>query len=205
MGPILKLYLIIRRRKINNDDFYKLNIYYNSLPAFKNIKIVFSAYFFSPLTLGANSQFKNKIYVSSEWAVLLLENDNEEIKNAFLFTLGHELTHKDKSFPTNKYRKKDLKFINWVNEVYCDFGAAKKIGNNSKDNLKRAIKFKIKMKPHNEESKTHPSWNKRLEYAEIGVFGKILIKQIYTDSKCNNDDLLNEVIEFYKNRTITLK
>lgn len=127
MGPILKLYLIIRRRKINNDDFYKLNIYYNSLPAFKNIKIIFSAYFFSPLTLGANSQFKNKIYVSSEWAVLLLKNDNEEIKNAFLFTLGHELTHKDKSFPTNKYRKKDLKFINWVNEVYCDFGAAKKL------------------------------------------------------------------------------
>lgn len=61
------------------------------------------------------------------------------------------------------------------------------------------------MKPYNKESKTHPSWNKRLEYAEIGVFNKELINQIYADSKCNNDDLLNEVIEFYKNRLIELK
>lgn len=205
MGPFLKLYLVIRTRKINSSDFKILNDTYNQLPELKNVKLIFSAFFFPPLTLGANSQFKNKIYISAEWAALLLTNNSVEIKNAFKITIGHELTHKDPTFTTSKYRGKKLKFINWVNEVYCDFGAASKMVNKDKNNLEKAIKFKIKNKPNNKETKTHPSWKQRLIYAQTGKFDEHLIRQIYEDSGCKNDTLLNEVIDFYKDKYIFLK
>ena len=99
----------------------------------------------------------------------------------------------------------NFRFLSWVQEIYCDFYAAKIIADSKRKSLIDSINYKMKDKDGTIQGISHPSWNNRLKYATNYNFDKKLIKQIYTDSGCKNETLLNKAIEFYKNKTITLK
>ena len=95
--------------------------------------------------------------------------------------------------------------MSWVQEVYCDFYGADLMADGIKENLIKSIIYKSKDKDCNKYDISHPSWNKRLEYAQTGKFNEHLIRQIYEDSGCENNILLNKVIEFYKDKYIILE
>ena len=181
----------------------------------KKYEIIFTLWKdgFSSL-LNAKAVPPNYILVSPEWATKLLLYNDEATQNAFLITLGHEITHNEGDFPDINYRKGDKRFINWVNEVHADFGAAEKMVNSDRQKLKDSMQYKMdaKKKPrckflnnfikkvlnllHSDEY-THPTWETRLEYAKTGAFNKALIEAIAKQTGCTNNKLINDISKFY--------
>lgn len=92
--------------------------------------------------LFANAGYgKMPIRVSFEWASRLLYEGNRTIvENAFLVTLGHELTHKKYDmFPLCYIKNK--KFIAWINEVHADFGAAELMLQGDREKLIQSMEY----------------------------------------------------------------
>lgn len=98
--------------------------------------------------------------------------------------------------------KEDRKFVNWVTEVHHDFAAAQKMADSSKEKLLASIDFKIKLKPDNIDSSTHPSWKRRGVYAETGAFNRKLINDIAVDTDCTNIALIKNIVIFYEDITL---
>ncbi len=97
--------------------------------------------------LSASAHQPNYIIASPEWASRLFLFDSEATRNAFSITLGHETTHTEGDFFNKKdFMAKNKKFINWVNEVHADFGAAQKMVNSNKEKLLESIDYKINTK-----------------------------------------------------------
>ena len=102
------------------DSYKKLNILHDN-------KLIFSyLYDNGSDNINANSLIYKIIFVNAEWAARLVLINDEKTKNAFLFTIGHELTHKEKDFFCMTSSKVDFKFILWINEVHATFCAAPK-------------------------------------------------------------------------------
>lgn len=91
----------------------------------------------------------------------------------------------------------DRKFINWVNEVHADFGAAKEMVNGSRDLLIKSTEYKLALKPYNKDSYSHPSWTRRLEYATNYNFDELLIRKIANDTSFENELLLKKVLKHF--------
>lgn len=149
------------------------------------------------------------IVVYPEWAVqIILHGDDENVRNAFRFTLGHELTHKERRCPTLPIRCKLFEFIGQVNELYADFGAAQKVAGGSREALLKSIDYKkenkSKLKTQDTQDRLHPSWQKRRDYAEHFDFDENLIHKIAKDNKCSGKRIETTVINFYKGYDIKL-
>lgn len=96
----------------------EISDYYNSLPQMEKYKLSFCYRLgkLHEISASAGLGLSKNIWVNNEWASLLMQ-DNKEIHNAFLLTLGHELAHKDGDFKA-KGNKIDRKFIHWITEVH---------------------------------------------------------------------------------------
>lgn len=170
-------------------------------------KIIFSLWKDGFTTLlNAKAVPPNYIIVSPEWATRLLLYDNEATRNAFLITLGHEMTHNENDFPTTGFHGKNKRFIDWVNEVHADFAAAEKMVECDRQKLLESIIYKRSFKKKwDKDDSSHPSWNKREIYAQKYDFNDVLIGQIQEDTECTNHKLVQKVKDFYKDKHIILK
>lgn len=148
--------------------------------------------------LNAKAIDPNYILVSPEWATRLILFDNADTHNAFLITLGHEMTHNEGDFPETHTHFNDKKFIKWVNEVHADFGAAHKMTSSSRQKLLDSIEYKLSLKKQDNDSTTHPSWERRKGYVENYDFDNKLIKKIALDTDCTNSTLINDICNHYK-------
>ena len=163
--------------------------------------------------LSASAHQPNYIIASPEWASRLFLFDCEATRNAFSITLGHETTHTEGDFSTKGFHGKNKKFINWVNEVHADFGAAQKMVSSNKEKLLNSIDYKIAAKEEKKnillkllektvlvfiKETSHPSWQQRRIYAETGVFDKALIENLAIDTGCTDKDLVNDVVNYYQ-------
>lgn len=156
-------------------------------------------------TLNANAGYfsSSSIIATPEWALQLVTSEKKDkARNAFLITLGHEMTHKDKElvwFPHISY----MKFFSWINEIHADFGGTQKLANSKRAALLQAIDFKREFKRVNNmkdiEDYTHPSWKRRRFYAENFNFDKKLIMQIAKDTGFKNKDIIRDVMCFFDN------
>lgn len=192
----------------------RLNNYRKSINSNGYI-IVFSC-FQSALNgiLNADSIIPKIITISPRWAVQLILFDSSETRNAFLITIGHELTHKDGDFSMLSKEGPDRIFISWVNEVHADFGAAEKMVNGCKQKLLDSINYKSEINESiinssklnkNEKNRklgSHPSWSQRKKYVERGTFDDELIKEIAKTTGCYNTELIKKVREYYKSPII---
>lgn len=165
--------------------------------------------------LSASAHLPYYIIASPEWAARLFLFDSEATRNAFTITIGHEITHIDGDFPNTKLTRNDKKFVNWVNEVHADFGAAEKMVEYNRQKLIGSMQYKMdaKKKPkckllnnfikkvlnllHSDEY-THPTWETRLEYATNYNFDKELINEIAKNTDCTNENLIKKVCEYYE-------
>lgn len=157
--------------------------------------------------LNAKMFMKKVILVNSAWAAQIILYDNEKTHNAFLITIGHELMHKYDCKITG-LDNIEKKFINWVTEVYCDFGGAKLMVESDRKKLVDSATYKKEQKKE-AKKKTfrpirdidtfdHPSWEHRAEYAQNYDFDETLIRKIAEDTGCTNEKLIQSVCVYYK-------
>lgn len=165
--------------------------------------------------LSASAHLPNYIIASPEWAARLFLFDSEATRNAFTITIGHEITHIEGDFSNTKITRNDKEFVNWVNEVHADFGAAEKMVECDRQKLRDSMQYKMNAKKepkckllnklikkvlnllHSDEY-THPAWKTRLEYATSYNFDEKLIKKIAAETGCMNQTLIDKVIDYYK-------
>lgn len=177
---------------------------YEKIPQLCENKLIFFHDFLAS-SFNANASFPKIVIVNSIWAKELINNmDSTKTVNAFMITIGHEIGHKKKHI-NRLFHLCNLKFLSWIQEVYCDFYSAMVMENSNRQKLLDAIEYKMKHKNIKGEDSSHPSWKWRLEYSASYNFDAELIRKIYKDSECENQELLDKVIEFYKGRHIILK
>ena len=161
-------------------------------------RLVYSwAYDSGSKVINATALLHKIILVNAEWAARLALIEDQDTKDAFMITIGHELTHKEKDFFSFRYIL-SYKFISWVNEVHADFGAAEKMADSSRNKLILSMKYKLSLKQTDNDSPTHPSWEKRLDYVSNYDFDETLIRKIAEDTGCQNEILINKIISYYK-------
>lgn len=215
---LIKAHIIHRSKKLNksipNDISTKIDEYENMFAPGNSIKFSFIKDGFFVI-LNGRAIGSNGILLTPEWAARLLLYDNDITQNAFLITLGHEITHTEGDFSSKKLKENDKKFVNWVNEIHADFGAAKKMVKCDRQKLMASIQYKMDAKKeprckllnkyikkalnlmHSDEY-THPTWETRLEYASNYDFDENLIKRIASETGCTNDALIKEICAYYK-------
>lgn len=220
-GFLIKRYVIKRSKKLNKSIPADIN---RKIYEFENmfapdiwIRVSYMKDGFTSL-LNGKAVNPNGVLLTPEWAArLLLFNDDDTI-NAFLVTVGHEMTHNEGDFSTRGFYSENKKFINWVNEVHADFGAAQRMVNSNKTKLLESIDYKINLKKPKKNillillekfvllfinESTHPSWKQRRAYAETGAFNRKLIDTIATDTGCTNIGLIEDIANFYKDIVLT--
>ena len=141
------------------------------------------------------------IVATPGYAVLLLFDESGIYNEAFLMSLGHEITHKENDINPWRYCGNNQKFVAHVNEVHADFGAVSKLGNGDSTRQIRAMalkrKDKIKRKKKDVSNQEPPSWKKRMEYIQNKVFDETLIRRIAADVDCTNEKLIQKVINHF--------
>jgi len=85
--------------KIPEDYKEKLLVYRDYLNPYGCVLRFSFLPFLTTKRLNANAFFHKKVVASVRWAVDLSLFINTDIHNAFIITLGHELTHKEKRLP----------------------------------------------------------------------------------------------------------
>ena len=163
------------------------------------VKFVFDSYNGNILNACAGFFQSSPIRVYQEWAAyLILRGDNADVKNAFLCTIGHELTHQEGKDISPFRHFLNIRFIAWVNEIHADFGAEDKMLEQSRSCLIAAMKFKQSQKKKDRDSCTHPSWKRRIHYAEsFEIFDEKLIRQIAKDTRCKDKKIIQKVVNYY--------
>ena len=196
----LKLYIQKRAQELNlpfPNNWKEILYEYKKIENVINKHIIFTDYGYTPKTLNAGSMIPHVINLTKEWAAYIVLYNNEKTKNAFLITLGHELTHKDNEFSTLGCFGVNKKFINWANEIHADFGGTQKLFNSDRNTLVNSCEYKIKYRKKDVDFPSHPSWARRKYYAKNFDFNRMLIQQIAEDVGCNNKKLIDKVCDFY--------
>lgn len=158
----------------------------------------------NPNNLNASAGFGNmSIIATPEFAYQLITHYSNKLNNKFLITLGHEFTHKDGkdifSFnPIYIFINNGFKFVNWVNEVHADYGAAKKMIDYNRYKLIESFEYKLKHKKEDVEDCSHPSNHRRLEYAINYNFDENLIRKIAEDTGMTNQKLLTYTMNHFE-------
>ena len=202
-----KLYLRFRARKLkikwNSNYLSNLHQYNNMIKAY-GCRLDFHwrrCSSFKELNCNAGFGKHTTVVASLGWAEKLVFSNSEEVRNAFLMSLGHELTHKenDANILSGLFVKNGIKFIAYANEVHADFGAVMKFGEGNKEKQLKAMKYKQSCKRNpNASDFFHPSWNERYAYINTGMFDENLIRRIAKNVDCTNEHLIEKVINHFE-------
>lgn len=186
----------LKKFKITGKELSRRVHRFDDLKQLNGVKIRF-CYMLSRKIPEASYFFGN-IICSPGWAVRLVFNCNERTENAFLMTLGHEVSHRIEYKSKLPLRPRDRKFVDWVNEVHCDFSGAKLMIHSNRRKFIDSVQYKSSIKRNNKDTNSHPSWKRRLEYATEYNFDKKLIERIARDTKCTNRRLIHNICGFFE-------
>ena len=143
----------------------------------------------------------NQICLNSEWAFLLISEKTNLVKRSFLASIGHELTHTKVDYVCRKSCITCRKFVNWVNEIHADFGAAEYALSSKRYLLLESFNFKrvLKLKACKKDraSFSHPSWEYRILCISQYNFDHFLIRKIANDCKCCDNNLIEDITNYY--------
>jgi hypothetical protein len=138
------------------------------------------------------------IAVNAEWAARLVLFNSQEVKDAFRYTIGHEMTHQAGDYTYLEAFTADKRFVNWVSEVHADYGGAERAFDGDLNKAISAIEYKARGLKQDKDYQGHPSWKRRQEYLKVGSFDEKLIRQIAIDAGCKKQILIENVINYYK-------
>ena len=80
----------------------------------------------------------------------MLNQDNPYMHDAFALTVCHEITHQEKDYYYFDLLSVDGKFVNWVDEVYADFGGVQKGLEADRSRAAFAMEYKLSCKRKSE-------------------------------------------------------
>lgn len=147
---------------------------------------------------NASATIPGLILINAEWASrIVLDQDNPHMHDAFALTICHEITHQEKDFYYFNFFSADGKFVNWVDEVHADFGGVKKGLDGDRLRAFQAMKYKLSCKKKDRDTRSHPSWNRRIGYIVDYDFNDELIDKIAYECGCNNNKLIMAVKKFF--------
>lgn len=200
IGIFVKRYIKHNLNKSNQlvpDDIEAILINAINLDFCKNQNIKYSYFFPDKNTIDACISMTKCIRISAMWALHIVKNGHDEcVMNAFHFSLGHEIAH------INDYDFYALDFLNrsvisWINEVHADFKACQLVAHGKREKLVQAIEYKKILKSNDKDCKYHPSWERRLIYAQQENFNNELIEKIAADAGCTNQRLIKKISNYY--------
>lgn len=148
---------------------------------------------------NASATIPGLILINAEWASrIVLDQDNPHMHDAFVLTICHEMTHQERDFYYFDLFSTDGKFVYWVDEVHADFGGIIKGLEGSRVRAKNAMNYKLSCKrSFDKDKRSHPSWNRRMEYVSNYDFDEKLIEQIASDCGCNNTKLISAIKNYF--------
>lgn len=148
---------------------------------------------------NASATIPGFILINAEWASrIIFDQDNPHMHDAFALTVCHEMTHQEKDFYYFDLFSVDGKFVNWVDEVHADFGGVLKGLDGDRTKASLAMKYKLSCKTKKDrDTRSHPSWNKRIEYIANYDFNADLIDKIAYECGCKNNKLIMAVKNFF--------
>lgn len=148
---------------------------------------------------NASATIPGLILINAEWASrIVLNQDNPHMHDAFALTVCHEMAHQEKDFYYFDLFSADGKFVNWVDEVRADFDGVKKGLEGDRSRASFAMKYKLSCKKKNDrDTRSHPSWNKRINYIANYDFNDDLIDKIAYECGCKNNKLIIAVKNFF--------
>lgn len=198
LSPFVKLYVYnaLRRKKIK--ELYNENLLNREIALFSSWpgKIRY-AWFWSAGTHvpNASATIPGIILVNAEWAVkIILENDNPIMHDAFSMTINHEITHHENDYSFFDLFTPDGQFVNWINEVHADYGGILKAFDGLSEQALSAMQYKLACKKRpDKDTRSHPSWKRRMDYIVKYDFNEKLIEQIAIDCGCTNEKLINAI------------
>ena len=103
----------------------------------------------------------------------------EQILDFFVFTLGHEMTHKEGQYKPLFAVGRKRKFAGWVREVHADFGSLHKTGL-TLERAERCIRNRVRGGKDVSRG-LHPSWEYRISMMKMECFDDALINRIAED------------------------
>ncbi len=203
ISPFVKAYIYIdawkNRKKVNRID----EILNNELNYFSywSGKIRYAWFWSAGVHVpNASATIPGLILINAGWASrIVLNQDNPHMHDAFALTVCHEITHQERDFYYFDLFSADGKFVNWVDEVHADFGGARRGLDSDRNKVVFAMKYKLSCKTQKDkDTRSHPSWIKRIDYITNYNFNSELIDKIASDCGCNNDKLVSEVKNFFE-------
>lgn len=202
VSPFVKAYVYIDARKCKRKIAGISNILTRELRPFDYWKGKIRYFWFWSAGVrvpNASATIPGLILINAEWASkIVLNQDNSHMHDAFALTIGHEITHQEKDFYYFDLFSADGKFVNWIDEVHADFGGVQKGLDSDRSRALFAMKYKLSCKKKNDkDTRSHPSWNKRMDYIVNNDFNEVLINRIALDCGCNNDKLISAVKRYF--------
>lgn len=142
--------------------------------------------------LNANATFKGVILINVQYWYCIVTENSPLIKNMFIETIGHELTHKEYELPRVFVRgRNNRKFCNWINEVYADFCGSKLLKEHGGTFEDVVDVFTEKLNRSGIETDSiHPDWKTRKRYIQTRSFDHSLIMKIAEETNCTNSSLI---------------
>jgi len=193
---------IWRRSKLYKKQYCHVGITLKNAKQYdflKNVKVVFTWLLDGASCIpNAMSLFPGLIAVNAEWAARLVLIGDDEVKRAFRFTMGHEMTHQSGDYMFLEAFTRDRKFVNWVNEVHADYGGAMLAFDGNINDALSAVRYKAKDFLKDKDYQTHPSWKRREDYLKVGAFDIDLIKGIANEVRCSNNALIDKVCKHFE-------
>ena len=127
LSPFVNLYIKIRAKKEHiqlPDDYRQILSRVKGKYSDAGCRLVYAWFWDAGDAMpNASATIPGFILINSVWAYLLIaENDNEVVMDAFDMTICHELTHLDNDYLYIEPFTKESRFVYWVNEVHADFG-----------------------------------------------------------------------------------
>lgn len=205
------VYMSTKQKKMKVKD--KINLLNKELEQFdqSSIKLRYDFIFMLGTTLNATAILPKTIIINSAWIKkIIFDYDNPIMHDAFLMTINHEMTHKEKNHHSLLFKfkricyslynlKNDRKFFNWVDEVHADFGGINKAFDGNRNKAISIMEYKLISKKTDEDTKSHPSWKKRITYVSNYDFNEKLIDKIANDCNCMNEKLISLMKNYYGN------
>ena len=123
------------------------------------------------------------------------DEGTDRLLDFFVFTLGHEMTHKEGQYRPLFAVGRKRKFAGWVREVHADLGSLRKTGF-TPERVESCIRGRAREGPDLSRG-LHPSWEYRIAMMKRKNFDAALIDQIARDLGMNDRRFCRKVNKHY--------
>ena len=202
ISPFVKAYVYIdawKHKKRINGISENLIKKLNPFDYWKG-KIIYSWFWSAGVHFpNASATIPGLILINAEWASrIILNQDNPHMHDAFALTVCHEMTHQENDFYYFDYFQLMENLLIGLTKSSADFCGVKRGLEGDRSRASFAMKYKLSCKKKKDrDTRSHPSWNKRINYIVNYDFNDDLIDKIAFECGCNNDKLITNVKNYF--------